>query len=63
MSRKDKDSITRPETYTPVPTSVDGLVDAAFRMVKEGQDPSDVLKMVSYGLKKRLPTPDQTSDS
>lgn len=58
MSHKEEDPSTLP-TFATVPKSVEGLVDAAFRMVEEGQDPSDVLKMVGYSLKKSRPTPEQ----
>ncbi|AVX93295.1 hypothetical protein [Pseudomonas psychrophila] len=58
MSQKEEDENKLPDTYATVPKPLEGLVDAAFRMVEEGQDPSDVLKMIGYGLKKTRLTPE-----
>ena len=55
MSQKKESNDELPDAYATVPKHLEGLVDAAFRMVEEGQDPTDVLKMVSYGLEKRRP--------
>jgi hypothetical protein len=46
-----------PVAYATVPKHLEGLVDAAFRMVEAGDDPCDVLKMVSYGSERRRPAP------
>ncbi|TCV51344.1 hypothetical protein [Pseudomonas sp. 460] len=59
MSQKKESNDELPDAYGTVPKHLEGLVDAAFRMVEEGQDPTDVLKMVSYGLEKRRPTTEQ----
>ncbi|MBU0521678.1 MULTISPECIES: hypothetical protein [unclassified Pseudomonas] len=59
MSQKKEGKDELADAYATVPKHLEGLVDAAFRMVEEGQDPTDVLKMVSYGLEKRRLTTEQ----
>lgn len=59
MSQKNEGKDELADAYATVPKHLEGLVDAAFRMVEEGQDPTDVLKMVSYGLEKRRLTTEQ----
>jgi hypothetical protein len=53
MSQEKESKDEPPVAYATVPKHLEGLVDAAFRMVEAGDDPCDVLKMVSYGLEKR----------
>lgn len=55
MTQEKEGKDKPPAAYATVPKHLEGLVDAAFRMAEVGDDPSDVLKMVSYGLEKRRP--------
>lgn len=38
--------------YVALPENLNGLADAAFKMVDRGEDPSDVLRMIGHGLRK-----------
>lgn len=55
MSQEKEGKDGLPDAFATVPKHLEGLVDAAFRMVEEGQDPSDALRMVGYGLEKKRP--------
>lgn len=45
-------SIFPKTSYVTLPENLNGLADAAFKMVDRGEDPSDVLRMIEHGLRK-----------
>jgi hypothetical protein len=56
MSNKEPVDLTElpPECAT-LPDHLNGIADAAFKMVEDGECPDDMLKMLKHGLKKSRP--------